>query len=247
MSAEPVMRGNWRVYRHASIDSTNLEALRLAEREALPWTVVVADTQTEGRGRLGRTWTDVPGRCLLMTALASAPPGAEGLLTAAMALAVAEALSEEGARGVGVKWPNDVLAAERKVAGILAEGPVNSLVAIGIGLNANGSPDDLPDELRARAGFISSALGRALDLLPLADAILERFEGHHFSLMAGRCGEVTGALREYDCLAGRRISARAGDEVIAGRVEGWTDDGRLAIIDSDGQEMTLDAGEVTLS
>ena len=103
------------------------------------------------------------------------------------------------------------------------------------------------DAETAEAGFVSPALGRALDLLPLADAILERFERHHFSLMDGDGAKVSGALREYDCLAGRQISARWKSEVITGLAKGWTDDGRLAIIDSEGQEIALDAGEVTLS
>lgn len=247
MSAEPTLRGNWRVYHHSSIDSTNLEALRVARREALPWTAVLADTQTQGRGRMGRAWTDVPGRCLLLTALVYPPPGAEGLLGPAMALSAAQELAEAGAPGPAVKWPNDVLLEGRKVAGVLAEGPVAGLIAIGIGLNANGCADDLPEDLRERATFASAQLGRALDLPPLADALLRRFESHHFRLMAGERAAVVEELRDRDCLAGREIRARAGAEVIEGRAVGWTDDGRLAIINTDGDQIVLDAGEVTLS
>ena len=247
MTATPEMRGNWRVYHHPSVDSTNLEALRLARREALSWTAVRADTQTSGRGRLGRLWSDVPRRCLLLTALVDPPRGHEGLLGPAMGLAAAEALEAAGVAEVAVKWPNDVLLAGRKVAGILAEGPAGGLIAVGIGINANGSPADLPEELRERATFASEQLGRELDLDDLADALLERFERHHYRLTAGDGGSVVEALRSRDCLAGHELRARMGDRVIEGRAAGWTDDGRLAIIDSAGNRVVLDAGEVTLN
>jgi BirA family biotin operon repressor/biotin-[acetyl-CoA-carboxylase] ligase len=245
--AEPTMRGNWRVYHHASLDSTNLEALRLAAREALPWTAVVADTQTQGRGRLGRTWIDVPRSCLLLTALVYAPTDAEGLLGPAMALSVARCLVEMGATGSAIKWPNDVLLDGRKVAGILAEGPVNGLMAVGIGLNANGDADELPPEVRERATFLSNRLDREVDLLALADELLGRFEHYHLRLMSGEDAAMVEEIRAFDCLAGREIRACFGQDAIEGRVVGWTDEGRLAIIDGDGDEVELDAGEVTLS
>ncbi len=243
---EPSMRGNWRIYHHHSLDSTNLEALRLAEREALAWTAIRADTQTEGRGRLGRTWTDVPGRCLLLTALVHPPRGAEGLLGPAMALAAGQALEHEGASDLAIKWPNDLLLGDRKVAGVLAEGPRNDLMAVGIGLNANGDPADLPEDLRDAATFASEHLGRVLDIDALADTVLARFAQHHHSLIADDRSVVVDAIRARDCLAGECIRAGSGDAVVEGRVVGWTDDGRLAIIDADGREAALDAGEVTL-
>lgn len=247
VGASPQIRGNWRVYHHVTIDSTNLEALRLATREALPWTAVLADTQTEGRGRLGRTWSDVPGRCLLLTALVYQPPGSEGLVGPAMALAAAQALEEAGVRQPQVKWPNDVLLGGRKVAGILAEGPRNGLVAVGIGMNLNSSIEALPTDVRDGAAFVSEELGREVELLPLMDCLLANFERGHFRLMSGQRRELVDDLRDYDCLAGSEIRARAGDREIEGRVVGWTDDGRLAIIDADGREIALDAGEVSLS
>ncbi len=247
MTAEPALRGNWRVYHHASIDSTNLEALRLATREALPWTAVLADTQTAGRGRMGRTWVDVPERCLLLTALVYPPPGAECLLGPAMALAAAKALHDLGAGQTAVKWPNDVLLGGRKIAGILTEGPAGGLFAVGIRLNANASAERLPADLRKRAAFPSVELGRDVELLPLADALLGHFEAHHFCLMSGEGAAIIRQLRDLDCLAGREISARCGEKTIEGRAVGWTDDGRLAIIDCNGHEIALDAGEVTLS
>ncbi|MFO8080982.1 MAG: biotin--[acetyl-CoA-carboxylase] ligase [Armatimonadota bacterium] len=247
MDERPMMRGNWRVYHHATIDSTNLEALRLARREALPWTAVVADTQTEGRGRMGRTWLDRRRHCLLMTALIYPPPGVEGLLGAAMALSAVRVLEEVGARDPAIKWPNDVMLGGRKLAGILVEGPVARLMAVGIGLNVNAPLDPLPRDLAHRAAFLSDEIGRELELLPLADALLARFEREHFRLMSGELAEMLEDLRGYDCLSGREIRARSGERVIEGRAVGWTDDGRLAIIDSDGNKIALDAGEVTLS
>lgn len=247
MSATPELHGNWRVFRHATIDSTNLEALRLARREALAWTAVRADTQTGGRGRLGRSWSDSPGGSLLLTALVDHPRGLEALLGPAMALACAEALEAMGTPQIAVKWPNDLLLDWRKIAGVLTEGPVEGLFAVGIGVNANGHTEDLPEELRSRATFISEHLDREVDLDLLADGLLERFEHYHHALLAGTPAPVVEALRARNCLQGRAVTARSGDRTIEGVAEGWTDEGRLAIIDRVGNRVVLDAGEVTLS
>ncbi|HCA47008.1 MAG TPA: biotin--[acetyl-CoA-carboxylase] ligase [Armatimonadetes bacterium] len=247
MSVTPELHGNWRVYRYQTIDSTNLEALRLARREALAWTAVRADTQTGGRGRLGRSWSDTPGGSLLLTALVDRPRGLEALLAPAMAMACAEALETMGAPQIAVKWPNDLLLAGRKIKGVLTEGPAEGLFAVGIGVNANGRAADLPEELQGRATFVSEQLGREVDLDLLADGLLECFERHHHALLTGRPGPVVEALRARDCLTGREVSVRSGGDTIEGIAEGWTDDGRLAIIDRAGNRVVLDAGEVTLS
>jgi len=235
-----------RWHQRQAIDSTNLEALRLREGGAPVGTVVVADTQTAGRGRLGRRWDDVPGRCLLMSVLLEAPTHAPGLLTAAAALATAEAIEALVGVRVAIKWPNDLLAGERKLAGVLAEGPAGGPLAVGIGVNVNGAPEDLPPELLERATFVSHEAGREAAVAALADELAARLDGVYHLLVDGQTCAVIARIAGRDALAGRRVQARALSQTLAGTALRWLDDGRLLLRVDDGREVALEAGEVTL-
>jgi len=235
-----------RWHQREAIDSTNLEALRLHERGAPVGTVVVTDTQTAGRGRLGRRWDDVPGRCLLMSVLLAAPAHAPGLLTAAAALAAAQAIEALVPVPVAIKWPNDLLVGGRKLAGVLAEGPAEGPVAVGIGVNVNGAPEDLPCDLRERATFVSHEAGRELAVAALADELAARLDDVYHLLVDGHVPTVVECIAARDALAGRRVDVRAGSQTLTGTAVRWLDDGRLLLRDDDGREVVLDAGEVTL-
>lgn len=237
----------WRVCRHESIDSTNLEILRLSRQGAKPGTVVIAGTQSAGRGRLGRGWEDLPGRSLLMSALLEPPAESRGLLTAAMALAATEAIARLGEVEPQIKWPNDLLIEGRKVAGVLAEGPAEGPVAIGIGVNVNGNAADLPEGLRDRACFISEHLGREVPLSELEAAILRHLRVVYEDLLRGDSAGLIERLSRRDCLAGREITVTMGSQVLRGTARGWLPDGRLLICDEEDREVRLEAGEVTVN
>lgn len=233
-----------RVAQYDIIDSTNLEALRLAEAGMPAGTVVIARTQTEGRGRLGRRWQDLMGRCLLMTVLVE-PPEPPGLITAMGALAVARAL--EGLELTPqIKWPNDVLIDGRKVAGVLAEGPSRGLVALGIGVNVSGRPEELRVDLRTPAAFLSDAADRAMSVREVAERVMRELDVALRRLQAGGAGPLVEQVRERDCLRGRRITIACGGERIAGQAVEWLDDGRLAVLTDSGEQLRLEAGEVTI-
>lgn len=235
-----------RWHRYERVDSTNLEALRLAELGAPAGTVVLADTQSAGRGRLGRTWADLPGRSLLMSVLLERPREWAGLLTAAAALAAAEAVEELAGLRVGVKWPNDLMAGGRKLGGVLAEGRGALPVAVGIGLNVSGAPEDLPAQVRATGTFISHEAGREVGVSALAEELAGHLDRVYHLLQAGGGPTIVARLTERDCLAGRAVLARIGTETVCGEALGWREDGRLVIRGDDGAEVVLDAGEVTL-
>ena len=235
-----------RWHHYERLDSTNLEALRLAELGAPPGTVVLADTQSAGRGRRGRAWADVPGRSLLMSVLLGRPSGAAGLLTASAALAAAEAVETLTGLRVQIKWPNDLLAGERKLGGVLAEGRGELPVAVGIGVNVSGAPEDLPVELRASASFVSHEAGREVGVTALAEELAGQLDRVYHLLEAGGAPAIVERLVARDCLAGRAVVARIGATTVRGEAVGWRDDGRLAIRGDDGAEVLLDAGEVTL-
>lgn len=234
----------WHHYEH--LDSTNLEALRLAELGAPAGTVVRADTQSAGRGRLGRAWFDLPGRSLLMSVLLERPRESAGLLTAAAALAAAEAIEELAGLRVCVKWPNDLTVDGRKLGGVLAEGRGALPVAVGIGVNVSGTPEELPAPLRGTATFVSSEAGREVGITALAEELAGRLDRVYHLLGAGGAPAIVERLAVRDCLAGHVVGARVGRETVRGAALGWRADGRLAIRADDGAEVLLDAGEVTL-
>ena len=232
---------------HDEIDSTNLEALRLAKAGAPEGTVVVARTQTAGRGRLGRTWADAPGGSLLMTARVAPPSGIEWMVTPAAALAVAEAIRDWLDLPAMIKWPNDVLSDNRKVAGTLAEGSADGLVAVGIGVNVTGDTDDLPQELRGRAGFLSEGAGRALDPDDMFAMLLPRLDESFLALREGDARRIIARIREMDWLRGRRVTLSGAGENVSGVAEGWTDTGTLILRTDDGAFTEFPAGVVTVA
>ncbi len=234
------------VHMHDEIDSTNLEALRLAKASAPEGTVVIARTQTAGRGRLGRTWADAPGGSLLMTTLVTSPPGIEWMVTPAAALAVAEAVRDWLDLPAMIKWPNDVLCDNRKIAGILAEGSAVGLVAVGIGVNVTGDTGDLPEDVHGRAGFLSEGAGRALDLGDMFAALLPRLDANFLELQAGDAPEIIARIREMDWLRGKTVTLSSAGKDVSGVAEGWADSGALIICKYDGTFTEIPTGVVTV-
>jgi BirA family biotin operon repressor/biotin-[acetyl-CoA-carboxylase] ligase len=211
------------------VGSTNARAKELAAAGAPHGTLVTTARQTAGRGRQGRSWSMPPGRALAMSVLFRDPPR---LLPLAAAVAVAE-IAGDAAR---IKWPNDVLVAGRKVAGILAEGRLQEGWAVlGIGLNVAVRMEDLPPELRDRAGTLG--LDPA-DIEPMLDRLLD-------ALQRWTCAPpdaILGAMRARDALAGAEIHWSGG----SGIARGVDDGGSLVVELSDGTRTALDAGEVHL-
>lgn len=210
--------------------STNMVARELATRGAVHGTLVSAACQTRGRGRQGRSWSAPAGSALLCS-LVVREPGA--LLSLAAGVAVADVCGEDAT----VKWPNDVLVAGRKVAGILAEGrPQERWAVLGIGLNVAVRLDELPPELRERAGTLGLA---ASELEPVLARLLARLA--HW--LAADDSEVLGALRRRDALLDRVLRWDGG----SGRGCGIDPAGRLVVRCEDGSTVALDAGEVHLT
>jgi BirA family biotin operon repressor/biotin-[acetyl-CoA-carboxylase] ligase len=209
--------------------STNDRARELATAGAPHGTLVTTDHQVAGRGRQGRTWASPPRRALLMSlVLREVTP----LLTIAAGVAVADAVGT----GASIKWPNDVLLDGRKVAGILAEArPREGWAVLGIGVNVALRPDDLPPELRDRAG----TLGRGPEDVPAVLAVVLAALECRLAQPAER---LLDAWRARDALAGRVVTWDGG----RGTADGIDEDGRLRVRLDGGATTTLDAGEVHL-
>lgn len=209
-------------------DSTSTRARELAVRGAPHGTLVTSSEQSAGRGRQGRSWTAPAGRALLCSLVIRDPPR---LLPLAAGVAVAE-LAGSAAR---IKWPNDVLIAGRKIAGILVEGrPQEHWAVLGVGINVALRECDLPPDLRDRAG----TLGREPEAI---EPLLERLLGLLERWIAAAPSSVLDAVRVRDALRDRPVRWEAGE----GRAAGIDDEGRLLVDGSEGR-VALDAGEVHL-
>lgn len=240
--------------RHASLSSTNDEALRRAEEGAPSGLIVLAEMQTAGRGRQGRSWNDVPGASLAFSAVLRPTIALPQypLLAIAMACAVAEAGEDLTGKPLSVKWPNDVLHEGRKLCGILAESRVPGrgglALVIGTGVNVNHRAEDFPPDLRERAVSLRMiAGGRIFDVDDVLGAILTRFE--RYLALAG--GGDTALLRSEVvrrlAAPGTRVTIRSGDRVYEGEIEGFTETGAIRLREEGRSDpVTLSAGEMSL-
>ena len=238
---------------HAEIDSTNLRAEQLAARGAAAGTVVMADRQSAGRGRLGRSFFSPGGVGLYFSTIlrpACSPERAHEHVFAA-AVAVAEcAAAELGERGlVAIKWPNDVQLRGRKTSGInlsvqLRDGRVDSLV-LGVGVNVNTPREEFPPELRELATSLRAELGRSLERARFAEALLERLEVE-LDRLAGGFSEVLDRWHNFFRMRGERVRVAAEPaRALEGAVAGVDASGALLIEVSSGIERVV-AGDVTL-
>lgn len=218
----------------AETTSTNDEARAWAEAGAPHGATVSADVQTAGRGRLGRSWASPPGSNLLMSIVVRRPwPAAEvGWIPLAAAVAVAEACGP----GFGIKWPNDVLAADgRKVSGVLCEAEwargALSYAIVGIGVNVGAAPPDLPATCLAAEGVSTTPAA-------LRDAVRAGLLGW----LERPVPEITRAWRARSATLGRRV--RIGD--VEGLALDLLADGGLAVRGDDGAVTEVRAGDVHL-
>ncbi len=167
--------GGWNVEHVAETGSTNADLLAAADR--LPdRSVLVADHQTAGRGRLDRTWEAPPGANLLVSILFRDVPADPGELTRRVGLAAVDAVGRTTGRGAGLKWPNDVLLDGRKLGGILAQRAASGAVVVGLGLNVGWAPQGAAalDGAASPAEVLAELLS-AYDRLPDGAELHERY------------------------------------------------------------------------
>ena len=228
------------------IGSTNAEAARRAAQGAEAGLLVLADEQTAGRGRQGRSWSAPPGTSLMGSLLLRTDRDLAlvALLPLLIGLAVAEAVEVfvSGAE-LSLKWPNDLLAEGRKCAGILVEAPAPGVVVVGIGVNVDWRGVDRPDELAAATSL--SEVGRGpVDRWLLLPALVERIDRRH----GGWCEDPAAflpAYRERCATLGRDVRVQQADgTTLVGTATGVTDRGALEVHTEDGATVDLHAGEV---
>ena len=238
------------VYRPA-MGSTNDEARRLAREGAPEGTLVVTDYQQSGRGRLDRRWEAPTGSSLLMSVIFRPNLAAHQTqrLTMIYGLAAVDAIEAETGLRVGLKWPNDLVFEEAKLGGILTEieleGDRIGHAVVGMGLNVNLDPGQLPQDLLMTATSLSYILGRRVARLPLVWALMKAIEVRYRVLQAGHSPRLEWA--EQLVTLGQRVTVSAMGSAVAGVAEGVNNDGALLVRLADGRVETVVAGDVSVS
>jgi len=210
-------------------------------------TVVVADHQTAGRGRLEREWLSPPDSSILLSIILY--PKLEQLprLTMAACLAVAQSIEKVTALQPTIKWPNDVLIGGKKVSGILIESDVPgdnvNYAIVGIALNVNLDPATIP-EISETATSLKQMLGSDVSRREMLMVLLGEFETLYIMLRRGE--PIDREWRRRLETLGKKVAVRCGDEVHEGDAEGVDEDGNLLLRRPDGSLMTIAAGDVTL-
>jgi len=235
-----------------STGSTNADLLARAQQGEAEGTVLAAEEQRAGRGRMGRTWTSPPRAALTFSLLLkpAVPPACRGWLPLLTGVAVAAAVTRATGVETGLKWPNDLLAADAKLAGILAEAAGDAVV-VGIGLNVSTEPAEFPNP---RPGALPATSLRAVGATALNRedillAILDGFERWYRAWQqAGGDPDRSGLRPEYTRLSatiGRTVRAELpGGQALSGPAVGVDSDGRLLVRVSSGSEVAVAAGDV---
>lgn len=239
---------------YASIDSTNAQATAWAREGASEGSVVVAEHQTAGRGRLGRTWTAARAANLLFSIVLrpTLPARRLGLITVAASVAVTETLDDFAAPlHAVIKWPNDVLLRGRKCCGMLLESSFSGrrkghpdVVVLGIGLNVN--QDRFPDELSDRAISLQQAARRPIERPPLFAELLYQLEQQYQALLGESDDAIRAAYEARLQRRGRPTTLRTTDTgaPVSGTVRGISETGAL-LLETNGQIQAFHAGDVT--
>jgi BirA family biotin operon repressor/biotin-[acetyl-CoA-carboxylase] ligase len=238
-------------YSYGTVKSTNDIASELAASGAPEGTLITAETQTKGRGRLGRNWYSPPGTGIYLSVILRprlSPDKAPGL-SVMTALALADTLSFYCPGEVRVKWPNDVLINGRKAAGILTEltaerNKINHVI-VGIGINVNHGSGHFPVELRPAATSLRRELKRKVKRVELLQRFLLRFEREYTGYKKNGLKRSLTRLRKMSSLLGHTVRVKSGRHVFQGSAVDIDEHGCL-VIDRDGKRLPISAGEVTV-
>lgn len=233
------------------LESTNSEAYRIAREGGEEGEVVVADRQLRGRGRLGRPWHSPPGVNLYVSMILRPSIGVRNapFLTIMAAVATAKALKGVSGLQPYIKWPNDLLVHDRKVAGLLSEmkdraGQVD-FVILGVGINVNMTPDMIPEEMRSIATSLREELGYEISRVDLLHALFRSVEEEYGAFLTGKTEGILHQWETFSQMVGTVVEVRSFGEVLRGRVKGIDFDGSLLLLAADGSERSVVAGDVS--
>src|SRR6516162_110143 len=239
------------LYHFYDVDSTNSFASRLMAhgRSASEGTVIIAEAQTAGRGRLGRSWHSQreAGIYFSMVLFPKTPPSLAPLFTLATAVAMHNVVERYSGLDIDIKWPNDLLVGQKKFCGILseiqAEVDLVKMMIIGVGLNANH--EHMPDEIAGRATSLRIASGHIQSRIEILLEFLEEFENIYMDFERKGPRSIIDQWTRFSSFAnGRRIEIHDGVRKIAGVTRGLNALGALKIEQKGGQIEEVYSGDV---
>lgn len=239
-------------YTYEEVDSTNTKAREKAEQGAAEGTAVVAEKQNRGKGRLGRDWESPASKGVWMSVILRpgiSPREAPQLVFVA-AVAVVRAVEKVTGMKADIKWPNDILIGGRKVCGILTElsaqmESVNHVI-IGMGMNVNHDSEDFSEEIAQKAVSLKIAGGRSFSRAETARAMLVCLEQTYGEYISEGFTYIMEIWKKRSATLGRSVSVLCGEETIKGKAVDLDKDGLLIVVDEDGREHRILAGDVSL-
>jgi len=238
------------IYHFDSAASTNDTAKALGFRGAPEGSLVVAEAQSAGRGRLGRDWLSPPGVGIYASLLLRPPLPPTDLprITLTAAVSVIRALSRATGVSAGIKWPNDLMVGEKKAGGILTEMETESdqirYLVVGLGLNVNNA--DFPPELATVATSLWRETGRAFLRAPIVRAWLEEFEDLYQRFLAQEFSKILEEWKQHTVTLGKWVTVRQGLQELEGLALEVAPDGALLLKTAAGEVLRVISGEITL-
>ena len=240
------------VYSFDRVGSTNVIAHKYAEKEEPEGTLILAERQTAGKGRLGRSWHSPSKRGIYMSLILRpqiSPVMAPGLSLIA-ALSVAQAMREYPGIAATIKWPNDVLYEGRKLAGVLTELAAEidrvKYVVMGIGINANHDEDDFPSDLRDKASSLKIVAHREIDRIRLVKLILVNLEEHYHEYLASGFKRLLKPIKNYSSVLGKEVTFKQNGESCVGKAVDIDAQGQL-VVSIAGKTIAISSGEISLA
>lgn len=235
-------------HHYARLNSTQTKAEELAKLGAPEGTVVLATMQLAGRGRWGRAWLSPRGGLWVSMVLRPKLSAHHvQLLGLAMALSIVNALTKRFGLKAGIRWPNDVIVKEKKIAGILVEasfeGDRVEHVILGLGVNVNNQLDQFPRSLRPRVTSVSLELRKKVASKPLLETILSEFESRYRQVANGT-QRLQHEIRNHTVTLGRRVRVQQPDSTLEGEAVDLDSAGGLILRFMDGSTRCFYAGEV---
>lgn len=235
------------------VDSTNRVARDQALQGAKEGMIILAESQSQGKGRLGRAWESPPGVNLYISVILkpSIPPAVGPKITLLTGVAIANALARTTGLNTRIKWPSDVFIHGKKVAGILsemeAEGPKISFVIVGVGVNVNWPIEEIPQNLRETATSLKAEGGREFSRAEVAGEICEELErGYALFLKEGFTLRLREEWNRLSWINQKWVTITSMDKKYEGQVQGLDTDGALLLLDREGNIQRFIAGDVSL-
>lgn len=241
-----------RVFFYETVGSTNTIAAKLAERGAQEGTVVLADSQKKGRGRIGRYWVSPPDVNIYMSIILrpNIKPKEGPLLTIMAAVGCSTALRRVTGLNVTIKWPNDLIVSDKKIGGILTEmktSPKKIIFAIaGIGINVNVDVDAFPDDVKRTATSVKNETGIPYSRTAIIIEILNEIDHWYRTLKESGKEKLLSEWLRLASTYGREVKVTDGKETFRGLAESIDDEGRLILRLQSGSLKRIRAEDVTI-